>query len=97
MHERANHTNEGIPVEYQTNRSKTNFVAKTKVLNRYIKKRFGFAHSVNGYIAKYLLTCRNDHQLAGVLTYLKEAIGNRVQLDCRGVLQWQLGNEGEQQ
>ncbi|MDC7699568.1 hypothetical protein [Vogesella indigofera] len=78
-------------MESKTNSSKVNFAAKTKVLNRYIKKRFGFAHSVNGYIAKYLLTCRNDHQLAGVLTYLKEAIGSRVQPDCRGVLQWQAG------
>lgn len=71
---------------------KTKQPASHKTLNRYIRKRFGFAYRVNGYIAKYLLTCRSNHQLEACLRELAGEIGSRVQLDNRGVMQWQPGN-----
>lgn len=66
--------------------------AKVGTLNRYIRKRFGVAYRVNGYIAKYLLACRSNRQLEACLKKLTEEIGVRITLDSRGILQWQPGN-----
>lgn len=78
----------------------TNWPARTKVFNRYISKRFGFSHKVNEQIARSLLgggsplvkAVRSNSQLEACLQKLGEQVGRRVQLDARGVLQWQPGN-----
>lgn len=71
---------------------KTSQPARHQVLNRYIRKRFGFACRVNGYLAKYLLNCRSNQQLHASLHKLTAEIGRGVKVDRCGVLQWQPGS-----
>lgn len=60
-----------------------------KVLNRYLRQRFGFAYQVNGYLAKYLRKSGTDQNLARTLRRIEASIGQRIRVDHRGMLQWQ--------
>jgi len=66
-----------------------------KVLNRYLRKRFGFPYRVNGYIAKYLRKSGTDQNLARTMRRIEDSIGQRVRVDHRGMLQWQPEHAGQ--